>query len=153
MCIDTNGNTVARSIAADTANRGKTTTTDNSGVPFPPCEVNPIEQLRYEWLIFISALGVAAVLQTFGTLYAAMLPLQHGDEGPVDLETLTYEERAVVVTTLWLVSIQIFFKMPRDAVRGILAWLHQPWGSSHCLCPRATRQAMYAKYIAVRENI
>ena len=126
MCVDTNGNTVARSIAADTANRGKTTTTDNSGVPFPPCEVNPIEQLRYEWLIFISALGVAAVLQTFGTLYAAMLPLQHGDEGPVDLETLTYEERAVVVTTLWLVSIQIFFKMPRDAVRGILAWLHQP---------------------------
>ena len=106
MCIDSNGNIAPRSITAHTADHGQTTTTDNSGAPVPPCEVSPIDQLRYEWLIFISALGVAAVMQTFGTLYAAMLPLQHGDEGPVDLETLTYEERAMVVATLWLVSIQ-----------------------------------------------
>eukprot|EP00904_Undaria_pinnatifida_P007764 jgi/Undpi1/4117/HiC_scaffold_16.g07484.m1 len=102
MCIDSNGNTATRSITAHTANHGQTTTTDNYGAPVPPCEVSPIDQLRYEWLIFISALGVAAVMQTFGTLYAAMLPLQHGDEGPIDLETLTYEERVMVVATLWL---------------------------------------------------
>eukprot|EP00904_Undaria_pinnatifida_P001666 jgi/Undpi1/114/HiC_scaffold_1.g00114.m1 len=99
MCIDVNGNTATRNITVDT---DKTTTADNSGAPFPPCEVSPLDQLRYEWCLFVGAFGVAAVLQTFGTLYAAMLPLQHGDETPIGLENLTYEERLLVVATLWL---------------------------------------------------
>eukprot|EP00904_Undaria_pinnatifida_P000777 jgi/Undpi1/106/HiC_scaffold_1.g00106.m1 len=103
MCIDTNGNTVARSITADTANRGKTTTTpDNSGGPFPPCDVCPLDQLRYEWCLFTGAPGVAAVVQTMDTLYSAFFPLQHGNESPLGLENHTYEERPLVVATLWL---------------------------------------------------
>ena len=104
MCIDVNGNTATRNITVDT---DKTTTADNSGAPFPPREVSPLDQLRYEWCLFVGAFGVAAVLQTFGTLYAAMLPLQHGDETPIGLENLTYEERLLVVATLWLVSIDV----------------------------------------------
>ena len=102
MCIDTNGNTVARSITADTANRGKTTTTpDNSGGPFPPCDVCPLDQLRYEWCLFTGAPGVAAVVQTMDTLYLAFFPLQHRDESPLGLENHSYEERPLVVATLW----------------------------------------------------
>eukprot|EP00904_Undaria_pinnatifida_P001777 jgi/Undpi1/115/HiC_scaffold_1.g00115.m1 len=102
LCIDINGNTVPRRITADTANRSQTTTTDNFGAAFPPCDLSPIDQLRYEWCLFIGALGVAAVVQTMGTLYSAFLPLQHGDETRLDLENLTYEERLLVVATLWL---------------------------------------------------
>eukprot|EP00904_Undaria_pinnatifida_P007772 jgi/Undpi1/4124/HiC_scaffold_16.g07491.m1 len=134
MCIDSNGNTATRSITAHTANHGQTTTTDNSGAPVPPCEVSPIDQLRYEWLIFISALGVAAVMQTFGTLYAAMLPLQHGDEGPIDLETLTYEERVMVVATLWLAcggATIMFLVLQAYLVRCI--WIL--WLTWWCLVP------------------
>ena len=153
LCIDINGNTVPRRITADTANRSQTTTTDNFGAAFPPCDSSPIDQLRYEWCLFIGALGVAAVVQTMGTLYSAFLPLQHGDETRLDLENLTYEERLLVVATLWLVSVDFLpdaSQMPGVAERRIPDRFQPFQGSRrYVLCPRATRQAMYVKCIAL----
>ena len=102
MCF--NGN-----IITNNDNRIRIADTDNSLALLPPCDATTFDPLCFEFWLWIGSLALCGVIQSVWTPYTARHCLKHGNEAAMTVETMTYEERLLAVSTLSLVSALMFF--------------------------------------------
>ena len=90
-------------IVTDNGNLIKVVDTDNSLTLLPTCDGTTVDRLCLEFWIWTGSLALCGVILSVGTLHTARKSLKHGEEAARIVETMTYEERLLAVSTLSLV--------------------------------------------------